>query len=239
VRVATVEPDADEKYLMRLRAEAHEDERDRARAPRPSHAPPIPRTDEGTKVFPGHVRSDRPTMAGGVAPDPLAGATRPAEAFRKRLGSSPTLVSMVAPPSTPPATPPRNARQRISLEDQEAARRAAVDAGTIRPPVPPALPAGEGFGDRDSDGETRLMELPEGWSSARFASTVSTAATLTAEELAKVDRMAHERGISHEAMLAALAETGITAEHARAAGPTTPPSGPANDAPPPSGKRRT
>lgn len=68
--------------------------------------------------------------------------------------------------------------------------------------------------------------------------TVATIAPLSPDELDTVDRMAAARGISREAMTASLAGTGIAAEERRA-GPTTPPGGPANDAPPPSGRRRT
>jgi hypothetical protein len=68
-------------------------------------------------------------------------------------------------------------------------------------------------------------------------------ARLTPDELARVDALAAERGISREAMIRLALVAGSVnaiANDSRAAGPTTPPSGPANDTPPPpSGRRRS
>lgn len=178
-------PVAHDKLRLRLLAEAAEDQRDRDRAARAPLAAPIPRAEdsedgshgtweERTKVFPGRLRSDAPTVVGGIAPE-----------------------------------------------------------------------------QRDSDGETRLMELPVGWSGKgpippkdaanvgrSFSGPWVEETQLSAGTLDEIDRLAAERGTTREAMAADLARTGIEAEERRAAGPTTPPSGPANDAPPPSGKRR-
>lgn len=140
--------------------------------------------------------------------------------------------------------------------DRETARRAALNAAALRaaeagtpaserrtaqlPPRPVAVPndrptilGGVAPEQRDSDGETRILELPVGWSDKRGPWVETT--QLSAGTLATIDRMAAERGTTREAMAADLARTGIDAEEGRAAGPTTPPEGPANDAP--KGKR--
>lgn len=157
--------------------------------------------------------------------------------------------------------------------DREAARKAVLNAAALRAaeagapdsqrrtaqlPLPVAVPndrptviGGVAPEQRDSDGETRLMELPVGWNKGPIASKDAAnvgrsfrgpwveETQLSAGTLAKLDRLAAERGTTREAMAADLARTGIEAEEERrAAGPTTPPSGPANDAPPPSGRRR-
>lgn len=63
-------------------------------------------------------------------------------------------------------------------------------------------------------------------------------APLTETELAIVDRMARTRGLTRKAMLASLRDTGMAHDEQRLPAPTTPPSGPANDAPRASGKWR-
>jgi hypothetical protein len=52
---------------------------------------------------------------------------------------------------------------------------------------------------------------------------------LTEEEIARIDHLAEERGVTREDMIASLIESGLSVAESRAPGLTTPPGGPAND----------
>lgn len=109
---------------------------------------------------------------------------------------------------------------RAKAEAEADARSQARPATTAKPDAPD---------DRDS--ETRVYDLSAARAAAsRDREDVFIVAELDAADLARVDALAVQRGISREQMLALLAAVGSTANDAhRAPVPTPPPGVPAND----------
>lgn len=210
----------------------------------PAPAGPKASADDGT-----HDRStnlggfDRPTPEGEPDTDREPPRAAPLD-VAQALGAPPGMVGLSLDESDREQAP--EAPLRRSLLTTHPSER-----GTQLPPAPPDVApelGPESIPEPPRDETIVPGGFLQWWWGVRIADLIRrrvassrfrVVAPLTEAELAIVDRMARARGLTRKAMLASLRDTGIAEDERRLPAPTTPPGGPANDAPQASGKRKT